>query len=184
MNLWRQPEPGDKKSAFVTDLLHFCEHKTPLLHALNCLFWNVRLRDNKSTQTLQRSLTLLSWCYANQNTYPSPRLYLALPPQQFPQNSKRSRHSCGIWREVMWGSHFRKNWEGRGGSFKWHSERLPQGGKEPVIFWGGGWDCTKAHQVVPLTSLVSPYALHLPALALGRGQQIQVCSLFYSGSSS
>lgn len=187
MNQWRQPEPGDKKSAFVTDLLHFCEHKTPLLHALNSLFWNVGLRDNKSTQMLQRSLTLLSWCYANQNTHPSPRLYLALPPQQFPQNSKRSRHLCGIGREVMWGSHFRKNWEGRGVSFKWNSERLPPGGKEPVIFLGvGGWDCTKAHQVAHLTSFLSPHALDalLPTLALGRGHQIQVCSLFYSSSSS
>lgn len=33
-----ESEPGDKKSASVTDLLHYCEHKIRLLQALNSLF--------------------------------------------------------------------------------------------------------------------------------------------------
>lgn len=78
VNLCRQPELGDKKSAFATDLLHCCEHTVPLLHALNSLLWNVGLRDNKC-------LTLLFWCYANQNTHPSPGLYLALPLSHYPK---------------------------------------------------------------------------------------------------
>lgn len=109
---------------------------------------------------VQSSLTLLSWCYANQNTHPSPGLYLALPPQRFPQNSKRSRNSCGIGREVMWGSHFRKSWEGRGVSFKWHSERLPQGGKEPGIFLGGLSLHKSSSGGTHLISLLFPCALY------------------------
>lgn len=63
-------------------------------------------------------------------------LYSAPPPSVIPQKSKRSRNSRGT--EERWcGDLTSERTEKQRVSLKWHSERLPQGGREPVIFLKG-----------------------------------------------